>query len=674
VSIKFVNPEALTSPDKYIEVLSKKESDDRYIEDTGYVPGTIKSIKFAEAAVGASMSVHVVNEIGEDAVQVYTFTPGAGMLVEYDKALKQILFTATGSIIYYWPRVPLNQLPMYTFTTDLPEKAKVGNLVVFGEMEVLGLVLEGDELSARVLCLCSKYASDRLGELDQAIQDEITARSAAIAEEVTNRNNAITTGIANARVLITAEIADAISVAITNARADWQKYTDDAIESEVTDRNEAISVAVADEATARDAAIGEAESRAKIDAQERATKALEDAKEYADTEAVPAAAELAKEYTDTVVGQEQIARAESVNNAISVASNDAATKAATAKTEAIAASHNEITDQKAIVDGELTTLHSTISTETDIKITSSETVMLQRTQALIEEAALGSYTMLASVQTYNDLPNPETLDGSKSYLCRVRADEVQAKNGVYRLLKNTTPFIWEMYTAQVVSLRSESAAYADFAEKTGLAEKAVLADAATALAAARSFQVDLAVVGTGSFNGTQNCIPGVKNVLKIANGGTGITNSNDVAQINVKGATSASLASALATARNIRLTGPISGNANFKGDANIEIPTTMRCPWETLYAGQNDNTATVTFSLPGYGAPQGVWGVYMSGDEYDPVCGAFFIARFGSKPLSLNWIWGGRNDVYVIKDNTIYFKGAGTRYQRGTRVYYTKFD
>ena len=85
---------------------------------------------------------------------------------------------------------------------------------------------------------------------------------------------------------------------------------------------------------------------------------------------------------------------------------------------------------------------------------------------------------------------------------------------------------------------------------------------ATKLQTSRNVHVNLGSSAHAPFDGTAGLTPGVYGVLPIANGGTGNTTGN------------AASATKLATARNITLTGDVTGTVSFNGTANAGIAAT----------------------------------------------------------------------------------------------------
>lgn len=114
---------------------------------------------------------------------------------------------------------------------------------------------------------------------------------------------------------------------------------------------------------------------------------------------------------------------------------------------------------------------------------------------------------------------------------------------------------------------------------------------ATKLQTTRTIGISGGATGTAtSFNGTSNItIPvtaldpdKLSKAVPVSQGGTGNTTGN------------APTATKLQTARNIKLTGAVSGNANFDGSGNIQIPTsaTVSKTTKTLTSGGISVTAT----------------------------------------------------------------------------------
>lgn len=115
---------------------------------------------------------------------------------------------------------------------------------------------------------------------------------------------------------------------------------------------------------------------------------------------------------------------------------------------------------------------------------------------------------------------------------------------------------------------------------------------ATKLQTARTIGISGGATGTAtSFNGTSNItIPvtaldpdKLSKAVPVSKGGTGNTTGN------------APTATKLQTARNIKLTGAVSGNTNFDGSGNIEIPTNVTVSTITKTLANGNTSLTVTF-------------------------------------------------------------------------------
>ena len=130
---------------------------------------------------------------------------------------------------------------------------------------------------------------------------------------------------------------------------------------------------------------------------------------------------------------------------------------------------------------------------------------------------------------------------------------------------------------------------------------------ASKLATARNIAISGAVTGNANFDGSGNI-----------NISTSVNHSHNYAGSSSVGGV-ANSAAKLATARNIALTGAVTGNANFDGSGNISIDTSVNHShsYLPLSGGTMDGTAFITFP------DSGNWGNGNSGISFPVSRGGF---------------------------------------------------